>query len=200
MKITIRKALGLSTLTIIAAGSGAAGAQYDGGLNFDPSRYSTIAYAGTAEAAPGFFVTNTALDDRRVRYGLRLGYQFSPRLALVSRYSAFDRRDSLSPLARSYGLDLDGRIPVYARLAVSGSAGFARLGRETAFGGGLYSGFFSGAGARTYTAGHLALGMQYQVNGSLGLRFDIDRYRSFQGGSMGELGADHLSLGVMVRF
>ena len=70
MKTTIRKALGLSTLMIVAAGSGVASAQYYGGLNFDPSRYATNAPAGMADADSGFFVTNTALDDRRVRYGL----------------------------------------------------------------------------------------------------------------------------------
>ena len=200
MKTKMHKALGLSTLAIVAAGSGAASAQYYGGLNFDPSRYSTIAHAGRADADLGFFVANTALDDHRVRYGLKLGYQFSPQFALVGRYSAFDRRDSLSPLARSYGLDVDGRMPVYAGLAVSGSAGIARLRGESAFGNDFYSSLFPSQGSRVYTAGRLAFGMQYQFNRSLGLRFDVDRYRSFHSGSMGELDADHLSLGVMLKF
>ena len=200
MKTTIRKALGFSALMSVAAGSGVASAQYYGGLNFDLSRYASIARADGAEEGSGFFLTNTALDDHRVRYGLKLGYQFSPRLALISRYSAFDRRDSLSQVSRSYGLDLEGRLPVLAGLAVSGSAGIARLRGEPVFGGELYSGLFSTAGSRAYSAGRLGVGMQYQFNGSVGLRFDVERYRAFHGTSLGEPDADHLSLGVMLRF
>ena len=197
MKTIIRRALGLSTLLIVAAGSGAAGAQYYGGLNFDPSRY---AVAGRADADPAFFLTNTALDDRRIRYGLKLGYQFSPQVALVSRYAVFDRRDSISTLARSYGFDLEGRIPLFAGFEVIGSAGIARLHAETAVGNGLYSGVLSGPVSRADNAGRLGLGMQYQFNGSLGLRFDVERYRAFHPAGMSDLGADNLSLGVMVKF
>ena len=197
MKTIIRKAMRLSTVAIVAAASGVASAQYYGGLNFDPSRSATTA---NVEAAPGFFVTNTALDDRRIRYGLKLGYQFSPQFAVVSRYSTFDRRDSVSPLAHSYGLDLDGRIPLFAGLALSGSAGVARLNNEATSGNGYYSVPYSSPGSRAFTAGRLALGMAYQFNGSLGLRFDVERYRPFSGTTIGEPGADHLSLGVMVKF
>ncbi|MEO8104149.1 MAG: hypothetical protein ABI790_16645, partial [Betaproteobacteria bacterium] len=193
MKTRIRKALGLFTLTMVAAGSGIANGQYYGGLNFDLSRYSSLAHPGGSEADTGFFLANTALDDRRVRYGLKLGYQLSPRIALVSRYSAFDRRDSVSPLARSYGLDLEGNVPVLAGLAISGSAGISRLGSEATYGSGFYSGLFPSPGSRAYTAGRLGLGMAYQFNSSVGLRFDVERYRALRGSSMGELGADHLS-------
>jgi len=200
MKTTIRKALGFTALTIVAAGSGAASAQYYGGLNFDLSRYASMARVDGAGAAPGFFLTNTALDDHRVRYGLKLGYQFSPHFALISRYSAFDQRDSLSPLSRNYGLDLEGRIPILAGFAVSGSAGVARLRSEPLSGGDLYAGLFSSPGSRAYSAGRLGVGMQYEFNGSVGLRFDVERYRAFHGNGAGEPDADHLSLGVMLRF
>ena len=69
MKTTIRKALGLCSLTVVAAGSGVAGAQYYGGLNFDLSRYASAARAASAGADAGFFIANTALDDHRVRGG-----------------------------------------------------------------------------------------------------------------------------------
>lgn len=200
MKTIIRKALGLSALTMVASASGIAGAQYYGGLNFDLSRYATSARVATSDADAGFFIANTALDDRRIRYGLKFGYQYSPLIALVSRYSTFERRDSLSPLARSYGLDLEGRLPILAKLAVSGSAGIARLQSEPSFGNSFYTGLFSSPGSRAYAAGHLGLGVEYQFNSSVGLRFDVERYRAFNGSGMGDLGADHLSLGVMLRF
>jgi OOP family OmpA-OmpF porin len=200
MKKTIRNALGFSTLVIGAAFSGTASAQYYGGLNFTASRYAPDV-VGEADAA-GFFLTNTALDDRRIRYGLRLGYQFSPTLALVSRYSAFDQRDSLSRVSRSYGLDLESRAPLLAGFAFSGSAGISRLRAGSPYGanGGLYPEFFASAGSRAVTAGRLGLGMQYQVSSSVGLRFDVERYRAFNGSGLGDLGADHLSLGVMLKF
>jgi hypothetical protein len=200
MKTTVRKALGLFTLTMVAAGGGSASAQYYGGLNFDLSRYSSRAHSANSEADTGFFLANTALNDRRIRYGLKLGYQLSPRIALVSRYSVFDRRDLVSPLARSYGLDLEGNVPVLAGLALSGSAGISRLGSETTYGSGFYSGLFPGPGSRAYTAGRLGLGMAYQFNSSIGLRFDVGRYRALHGSGSGDLGADHLSLGVMLKF
>ncbi len=199
MKRRIRKALGLAILTVIAAASGAAGAQYHGGLNFDLSRYSTLARGG-GDADSGFFLANTALDDRRVRYGLKLGYQLSPHFALVSRYSAFDRREAVALLSRSYGLDLESRLPVFAGLSVAGSAGISRLRSEPAVATDFYSSLFSNAGSRATTAGRLALGMQYQFNGSVGLRFDVERYRALNGNNAGDLGADHLGLGVMLRF
>lgn len=202
MKITIRKALGLSTLIFVVAGSGVAGAQYHGGLNFDLSRYAATADTVNTATAPGFFIASTALDDRRVRYGLKLGYQIAPYLAVAGRYSEFDRRDTISPLARGYGFDLDGRLPLFARFSLSGSAGIARLRGETTFGGGFYPGLLSTSmpASRAHTAGRLGLGMQYQVNNSLGLRFDVESYRSLHGASMRDLDADHLSFGVMVRF
>ncbi len=200
MKTTIRITLGFSALMIGATVSSSAIAQYYGGLNFAASRYAP-SVAAEADAA-GFFLANTALDDRRVRYGLRLGYQFSQSLALVSRYSAFDQRDSLSRISRTYGLDLEGRAPLLAGFAFSGSAGIARLraGSPPGGTGGFYPEFFASAGSRAVTAGRLGLGMQYQVNSSVGLRFDVERYRAFNGSSLGDLGADHLSLGVMLKF
>lgn len=197
MKSSASRLLGFLTLIMVGAGSGAASAQYYGGLNFDSARYSQAALAAP-EA--GFFLANTALDDHRVRYGLKLGYQLSPRFALVSRYSMFDRRELFTPLVRSYGLDVESHVPLLAGLAVSGSAGIARLGSGAASGTGFYSGLLSNPVSRAYTAGHLGLGMQYQFNGSLGLRFDVERYRALSGANIGDLGADHLSLGVMVRF
>ena len=200
MKTTIRSALGFSALLTVAAGSGAAGAQYYGGLNFDLSRYATSASTASAESDTGFFLTNTALDDRRVRYGLRLGYQLSPRFALVSRFSAFDQRDFATPFSRGYGLDIEGRAPVFDKFNVSGSAGFVRMNRDAAFGNGQFPESFSSAGSRAVNAGRLALGLQYQLNRSVGLRFDLEKYRALGGVGIGDLGADHLSLGVMLKF
>lgn len=200
MKTINRNALGFSALMIGVAASGAASAQYYGGLNFAASRYAPHA-AAEADAA-GFFLANTALDDRRVRYGLRLGYQFSPSIALVSRYSTFDQRDSLSRISRSDGLEVEVRAPLLAGFALSGSAGVARLraGSSPGNAGVLYPAFFASQNSRAYNAGRLGVGMQYQVNGSLGLRFDVERYRAFNGSGLGDLGADHLSLGVMLKF
>lgn len=200
MKSTLRKTLGLGSLFLITAGSSTAGAQYHGGLNFNLSRFATTADARNAGTDPGFFIASTALDDRRVRHGLKLGYQMTTYLALVSKYSEFDRRETISPIARNYGLDIDARIPLSARFVVSGSAGITRLRSETTFGGGFYPGLLTPPGPRVTTAGRLGLGMQYQFNNSMGLRFDVERYRALHGASIGDLDADNLSLGVMLKF
>ncbi len=197
MKRTIRKALGTSALIVVAAGSGIASAQYYGGLNFKLPRYGAVA---SVDDERGFFIASTALDDRRVRYGLKLGYQVAPYLAVVSRYSDFDRRSTTSPLVRSYGLDLDSRLPLSARFSISGSAGIARLRNDTTLGTGFYSDPLATSGGKAYTAGRLGLGVRYQINNSLGLRFDVEKYRQAHGSSMGDLDADHVSFGVMLRF
>ncbi len=199
MKTTIRKALGISALIFVAAGSGMASAQYYGGLNFNLPRYGGLPGAGSDDER-GFFIASTALDDRRVRYGLKLGYQVAPYLAVVTRYSDFDRRATVSPLVRSYGLDLDSRLPLSARFSISGSAGIARLRNDATFGGGFYSDLLASSRVKSITAGRLGVGMQYQVNNSLGLRFDVEKYRPTHGSSMGDLDADNVSFGVMLRF
>ena len=200
--ISFSALLSFSSLAFIAAGSSTAHAQYYGGLNLSAAQFGILPTI-TAED-PGFFITSTALDDHRIRYGLKLGYKVAPFVSVVTRYSDYDRRDSISRLSRNYGVDLESRLPISSRFSITGSAGFARLRSDPNFDGAYFPDLLGNiggsAGSRAYAAGRLGLGMEYQWTNSLGLRFNVERYRALHGTGMGDLDADHVSFGVTVRF
>jgi len=198
MKRIIRKAMGASALVFVAAGSSAASAQYYGGLNLSAAQFGILDEIAGDDS--GFFIASTALDDRRIRYGLKLGYKVAPYLAIVSRYADFDRRDTTSRLSRNFGIELESRLPLSSRFSVTGSAGMARLRSEPNFGGSFLPDLLSNVGSRAYSAGRFGIGMEYQWSNSLGLRFNAERYRALHGASMGDLDADHVTFGVTVRF
>lgn len=193
-------------LALLSAGNGAVNAQYYGGLDF--INFSK-AGAGPLAPEPGFFIANTALDDRRIRTGFKLGYQVAPRFALVGKYSEFDRRtgaamlpldsrvDAASP--RSYGLDVVGSLPLFDRFSVSGSAGLARIRGDALFGGPV-AGLFPNPAARALSAGKLGVGVQYNFNSSVGLRFEAERYRNFSAAGNADTDADNISFGVLLKF
>ena len=90
MKTTISRSVLQAAMVALAAASGAAQAQYYGGLMLDPARLSVAAnLSGLPEH--GFHVANPALEDNRIRYGLKLGYPLNSRWGLVANYSQFDR-------------------------------------------------------------------------------------------------------------
>ena len=199
MKTTISRSVLQAAMVALAAASGAAQAQYYGGLMLDPARLSGAAnLSGLPEHR--FHVANPALEDSRIRYGLKLGYPLNSRWGLVANYSQFDRgydsamlvpdsRALRSP-SRSTGLDVVGTMPFLERFSLTGSAGVARLRGDAIFAG----------GARPFSAARLGLGVQYEVNRSLGLRLDMARYRSFGSSAPFESDADNFSFGVMLKF
>lgn len=189
----------LALLALVLAG-GNAHAQYRGGLNFEMLRYSPERVAGMPLPELGFFIANTALDDRRTRYGLRLGYQLNPQLALVTHAALFDKRESALLPARRYGLDLVGTVPLAERFSLYASAGAVRLSGDSTLGGQYYGGFAGSSISRAVNAARLGLGLQYQFSNSLGLRFDVERYRALGTNQLGAFDADNVSLGVSVKF
>ncbi len=171
-------------------------AQYFGGIDFMKEPLPTV-----APSTP-FFIANTALDDGRARYGLRLGYRLNPLFSVESHYASLDRRaGSLLP-DRRYGLDLTSRATFMDRLHVVGSIGAARLLRDAAPGGNgipslTYLGSLSPLAAN---AARIGVAMSYQVNDSLGLRLDIERYRALGSANIGAFSTDNVSFGVSLRF
>ncbi|HEX4859472.1 MAG TPA: outer membrane beta-barrel protein [Usitatibacteraceae bacterium] len=176
---------------------GTAGAQYYGGIRFSPD-------PGHETVVPSrFFVTSTALDDGRVRYGLRLGYRLDPTFSLESHYSLLDPKESTLAPTRRYGFDLTSRVKLWDRIGLVGSAGIARLHGDagpSANGGMLPSSYLGSLVSRTATVGRVGVGMSYQVTDSLGLRLDVERYRALGGGNIGAFATDNVSFGVSLRF
>lgn len=191
-----------TVMAFSALACGPVAAQYAGGLNFDSVRYSLERPEAVREPS-GFFIANTALDDRRIRYGLRLGYRVDPVFSVVSHFAQFDRRESTLAETRRYGLDLVGAVPLADRLAVSASAGIARIHGDAALNGvsGLYyPGYLGSSVSRAVTAAKMGLGVQYQFSQSLGLRFDVERYRALGNAPLGAFDRDSVALGLSLRF
>lgn len=186
-------------LLAAAAFAGSANAQYYGGLTLDPSRLNGVTNVSTLPAF-GFQIANPALEDGRIRYGLKLGYQLDSNFSLVGNYSQYEKSfnsalgapNSLAwrPATRSTGLDLVGTVPLFERFSLSGSAGLVRMRGDA---------IFDGA-TRPFTAGKLGVGVQYNFSKSLGLRLDLARYRNLGTSGPGENDADNFSFGVMFKF
>jgi OOP family OmpA-OmpF porin len=186
-------------LIATAAFAGSANAQYYGGLTLDPTRLNGVTNVSTLPTF-GFHIANPALEDSRIRYGLKLGYQLNSNFSLVGNYSQYEKsfNNALSapnslawrPATRSTGLDLVGTVPLFERFSVSGSAGLVRMRGDA---------IFDGVG-RPFTAGKLGVGMQYNFSKSLGLRLDLARYRNLGASAPGENDADNFSFGVMLKF
>ena len=196
-------------LAIGIIASGAAQAQYYRG--FDLAKFGRVADEIAAVfPEPNYFLANTALDDRRIRYGLKLGYRLAPNWALVGNYSEFDRHvgtamlpldsRSYAALPRSYGMDLVGTLPVFERWSLTGNAGLVRFRGDTIFGAATPSGLFPNPAARALSAGKIGVGVQYNFSQSLGLRFAAERYRNLNGAGTGELDAENYSLGLLFKF
>ena len=209
-----RKTIGIFASGIFAGAGvlcGSAQAQYYGGIDF--MRAAGVSFGATL--APTFDATSTALDDRRMRYGFKLDVPLTSSFSLVGNYLQVDRRNNLFlsigeshnevATSRQYGLDLVGKVSVFNRLVLSGSAGVARMRGDTPFGV-TAPGLFPNPAARALSAGKVGVGVQYNFSNGLGLRFEADRYRAlsgasgFHGTNSGDLDADSFSFGVLLKF
>ncbi|MBL8520151.1 MAG: outer membrane beta-barrel protein [Betaproteobacteria bacterium] len=174
----------------------AAHAQYFGGIDFMKEPPALV-----APVSP-FFITSTALDDGRLRYGLRLGYRLNPLFSVESHYASLDRKAGTLVPDRRYGLDLTSRVTLWDKLHLSGSVGAARLHRDAGpVGNGVPSISYLGSlSPLSANVARIGVGMSYQVTDSLGLRLDLERYRALGGANIGAFSTDNVSFGVSLRF
>jgi hypothetical protein len=188
-------------------------AQYYGGLSLNSVRSSLPADAGNLLFGSRFFSVADTVDSGGAE--LRFGYRFSssvvPHIALVGRYADARRWESqrtlfgVSDTARrssSYGLDLVGTLPIFDRLSVTGSAGLARVRADSVFGGAMPIGLANNIDRPYTSAGRVGLGVQYDFNRSLGLRFGMERYRNLNGNAFrgSDVDGDTYTFGIRIRF
>lgn len=134
--------------------------------------------------------------------GMKLGYRFTPYFSLEGRYAeraagtsrALFQHDRLAVRERSVGLDLVGSLPVFRALVLEGRAGF----RTENFNGVDTVGTPL-AGQRLLGTGALGVGIRYNFNSSLGLRFEVERSRKFVSDRSSN-DAENVMLGVYWRF
>ena len=129
--------------------------------------------------------------------GMKLGYRFNPYVVLESRYltsnaSSFGRDfSSAAHREQSIGLDLVGNVSLMKKLSLEGRAGLRSESQ-----------FFSHAitSALPTTSGVMGLSLNYNVNSSLGLRFEVERSRKFFNERFAGEADSAVSFGVLWRF
>ncbi|HCG52666.1 MAG TPA: hypothetical protein DEX10_04610 [Betaproteobacteria bacterium] len=134
--------------------------------------------------------------------GMKLGYRFTPYFSVEGRYAnraaatsrALFQRDGLAAREKSMGLDLVGSLPVFRALLLEGRAGFRTENLN-----GVDSVGTAALGQRSLGTGALGVGVQYNFNSSLGLRFEAERSRKFFS-DRGNNDAENVMLGVHWRF
>ncbi|MBC7623615.1 MAG: porin family protein [Aeromicrobium sp.] len=135
--------------------------------------------------------------------GMKLGYRFTPYFSVEGRYA--DRvltnttrnlfqRDGMAIREQSMGLNLVGSLPIFKALLLEGRAGF----RTETFNGTETVGT-SALGQRAMNTGALGVGVQYNFNSGVGLRFEVERSRKFFS-DRGNNDAENIMFGVHWRF
>ena len=218
--MTSRHALSALTLAILSVAATSASAQSSTQYQ-EPGFFYGGVSAGEARAKvdePG--VANSLLgangpasgfssDEKDTAYKLFGGYQFNRNIALEGGYFDLGKSSFSSNTAagafnnstRRHGLNLDlvGTLPITERFSVLGRVG-AAYGRTQSN--------FSGAGAAAAgvssnkdsdTDVKVGLGVQYELNRSMWLRAEIERYR-IKTASTGRTNVDTVTVGLVFPF
>jgi hypothetical protein len=204
--LTLAVASTLATLSAVPAH-----AQYYGGvvLNQAGSGGASLQLTGAASAADLANVsqlTRGLVLSSEPSLGMRFGYRLSPNFSVEAQYvdkaglttdSAL-RLDAVNGRERALGLNLVGTLPLLKNFSVDGRAGF----RNESFSAGAIDTagtHFGSTTQRTISSGLLGVGLQYNFNRSLGLRFDVERNRRFFSDRQSQ-DSDNVSFGVVWRF
>lgn len=188
-------------------------AQYFGGLPLNSVRATLPSDAGNLLFGSRFFSGAESLDNggTELKFGYRFTSNLLPHIALAGQYTdanrwggkrvSFDGSTAVRKTS-SYGLDLVSTLPISDRLSLTGNAGIARVRADTVFGGALPIGLLGSSDGRYTSASRMGLGVKYDFNRSLGLKFGVERYRNLNGGNFGgaNLDADTFTFGLRIRF
>jgi hypothetical protein len=184
-------------------------AQYYGGLKLKPVEQSV--FDGEYTGIPGLF--SSTANPGQGRYGLRLNYRVAPHLAVEGGYAELGRPPFMGanafspnrPRASGFDVGVVGTLPVFDKFSLLGRASVSRLNGVSGIDLASMQAFnldaVYPAGLRSGTAGRMALGLQYDFNRSLGLRFEMVRRHAFGGNQLiGESDSDGFSFGVSFKF
>jgi OmpA-like transmembrane domain. len=144
------------------------------------------------------------LQDASPLHRIRIGYEYSPYLAVEGEYFRTGKLSALSANpafqvgrsgASGFGLDAVGALPFWYRFSLLGKAGVRRVALDQD----SLSTPVLANGA--LIQGKLGLGLQYNFSRSLGFRAEVERYRNLgPDRAIADTDGDVYSLGVMFRF
>lgn len=216
------KKLSLTSVILLTSlfGATVAHAQYYGGLTIAAQRdASRQLLAGRATSftslgadinAPVTFRTGLGLGlqlSGEPAIGIKLGYAFNPYFAVESRYQSATLASTAQVLfgadtinatqhVQAVGLDLVGNVALMKKLSLQGRAGLRN--EPTLFSSASHSG--ASINTANTTAGVMGLSLNYNVNSSLGLRFEVERSHKLFNDRFAKDADNAVSFGLSWRF
>jgi OmpA-OmpF porin, OOP family len=188
-------------------------AQYYGGIQFGQSKAGLNGGDIASQFLElGFSTPQVSLSDKKTSYGLKLGYQITPNIAVEGNYTELGKwsyNATVSPAgtlttnlkATGFGLDLVGTVPIFEKFSLLGRAGVQRTKTEATFAGTGSVDTFNTSATQNTSAGKFGIGLQYDVSKNLGLRLEVERFRKLGGNALGSaFDADNYSFGVLLKF
>lgn len=190
----------------------AAGTGWYGGINAGHAQADiNSSRINTSLQSAGFATAGTTKDDRDFAYRLFGGYQFNRNFAVEGSYFDLGRFKYLSTTTgpagtlngqlkhQGVGVDAIGILPISDKWSALGRLGLTYVeSSDQYFGTGGVVVTYPGASKRTVNY-KLGLGLQYDLNPSVGLRGEVERYRvQDSAGNRGDV--DVYSAGMVVKF
>ncbi len=205
--LALASGVALSSPLALAAGTG-----WYGGINVGPSRAEVNdGRINTELQTAGFATAVTATDERDTAYKLFWGYQLNRNFAVEGSYFDLGKfgyastttgpAGTLTSTMQQQGVSLDavGRLPINDKFSALGRVGLTYSEADD---------HFAGTGGVTVGNPHakkrsanykLGVGLQYDMNQSIGLRGEFERYRiKDSAGNRGDV--DVYSAGMIVKF
>lgn len=204
------------TLALLSVAATSASAQYQepgffyGGVSAGEAR-AKVDEAGVANNLLGASgpATGFSSDEKDTGYKLFGGYQFNRNIALEGGYYDLGKTSfsSTAPAGafnnstRRHGLNLDlvGTLPITERFSVLGRVGAAYGRTRSSYSGAAATAAGVPDSKDSKTDVKVGLGVQYELNRSMWLRAEIERYR-VKTASAGRTNVDMVTVGLVFPF
>jgi OmpA-OmpF porin, OOP family len=198
-------AVALSPL-VAHAGNNWYGVVSVGQSTYDASKSET----DEALSDAGLTLLSSKLNDSDTGLKFQAGYQFTPNFAVEGGYVDLGRANYKVDLVggnakvdlHAYGFNVDavGVLPLGAGFSVFAKAGviFARVDSDLSVNGG--NGSYSDDASKNSFKPTLGLGAAYELNETLSLRIEYERFSKLESSDDGEGDIDLATLGLVARF
>ena len=158
------------------------------GVSVGQSKTEIDANGVTSGLLPGVSATSSTSDEKDTAYKLFGGYQFNRNLAIEGGYfnlgnNSFNAVTSpagtLAGETKAQGLNLDlvGTLPLTERLSALARIGAHHTWSKSTFSGTGAAAAVAGSSKRDDGGYKVGLGLQYELNPSMWLRGELERYR-----------------------
>ncbi len=182
--------LGLASLGALIAAPALAQdtSHYYGGVSVGQSKTQVDANGVTSGLLPGVSAASSSTDEKDTAYKLFGGYQFNRNLAIEGGYfnlgnNSFNAVTSpagtLAGETKAQGLNLDlvGTLPLTERLSALARIGAHHTWSKSTLSGTGAAAAVAGSSKRDDSGYKVGLGLQYELNPSMWIRGELERYR-----------------------